>query len=175
MMEGTSQAFVPMYLPKELSTFMGLKKTSLKMKFTPEEDAKLAKLVAMHGSKDWSKIAMHMGTRNSRQCRERWNNYVNPALRTEPWTDEEDRILQEKYNEYGARWNKIAKFFKNRGDNNIRNRYMMIKRRQMKGMKPPPQIPQEMKEKETEPPEQIIPVFDDLSNVFEVTELWNLF
>lgn len=104
----------------------------MKIKFTPEEDAKLVSLVKEIGTKNWVKISQLMGTRNPRQCRERWSNYINPELRKDPWTEEEDRILEEKYAEFGPKWNKLAKFFNNRGDNNIRNRWMMISRHKAK-------------------------------------------
>ena len=112
-------------------------KSTLKIKFTEEEDMKLHSLVLQFGAKDWIKISQLMETRNPRQCRERWNNYVNPALRTDPWTPEEDMLLDQKYAEYGPKWNKISKFFVNRSDNNIRNRWMMIARHRAKSQKSP--------------------------------------
>jgi len=108
---------------------------NLKVKFSDEEDQKLKDLVTQHGTKDWILISKLMETRNPRQCRERWNNYINPALRVDPWTPEEDMILDAKFSEYGPRWNKIAKFFVNRSDNNIRNRWMMIARHRTKHTK----------------------------------------
>ena len=110
------------------------KKVPMKIKFTPEEDAKLISFVKEIGTKNWIRISQLMGTRNPRQCRERWCNYINPELRKDPWTEEEDKILEEKYAEFGPKWNKLAKFFNNRGDNNIRNRWMMISRHKAKNM-----------------------------------------
>ncbi|KAH0788933.1 Myb-like DNA-binding domain containing protein [Histomonas meleagridis] len=81
-----------------------------------------------------------MGTRNPRQCRERWNNYVNPDLRKDPWTPEEDKILEEKYAEIGPKWNKLARFLSNRSDNSIRNRWMMISRHRSITSNPKKQI-----------------------------------
>ena len=115
---------------------------NLKIKFTPEEDQKLSQLVLQHGSKDWIKISTLMETRNPRQCRERWNNYLNPSLRTDPFSTEEDLLLDQKYAEYGPRWNKIAKFFNNRSDNSLRNRWMMIARHRAKHQKSPVSPPQ---------------------------------
>ena len=103
-------------------------KTPVKSKFSPQEDSKLLSLVLEHGSKNWLQISKLMGTRNPRQCRERWNNYINPDLRKDPWTPEEDKILEEKYAEIGPKWNKLARFLRNRSDNSIRNRWMMISR-----------------------------------------------
>ena len=113
------------------------KKNNLKVKFTEEEDTKLLQLVIQNGTKDWIHISQLMETRNPRQCRERWNNYVNPALRTDPWSAEEDMLLDQKFAEFGPRWNKICKFFRNRSDNSIRNRWMMIARHRAKHQKSP--------------------------------------
>ena len=104
------------------------KQKSVKLKFTAEEDEKLKMLVLSHGTSSWAFIARLMGTRNHRQCRERWKNYINPALRNDPWTFEEDQLLVDKYAEFGSRWNRIAKFFTNRSDNSIRNRWQLMLR-----------------------------------------------
>lgn len=101
-------------------------KKSVKYKFTAEEDEKLKMLVLSHGTSSWGFIAQLMGTRNHRQCRERWKNYINPALRNDPWTLEEDQLLVDKYAEFGPKWNKIAKFFAHRSDNAIRNRWQLM-------------------------------------------------
>lgn len=111
-----------------------IKVTPVKVKFTPEEDAHLLQLVQQFGAKDWIKISSLIGTRNPRQCRERFKNYLNPELRRDQWTREEDDLLEMKYKEYGAKWNKIAKFFVNRSDNALRNRWMMIARHRAKAM-----------------------------------------
>ena len=163
-------------------------KSTLKIKFTEEEDMKLHQLVLQFGTKDWIKISQMMETRNPRQCRERWNNYVNPALRTDPWTPEEDMILDQKYAEYGPKWNKISKFFVNRSDNNIRNRWMMLARHRAKQQKspisPPPtpapvrphpfEVPQiympivrEVKMAEKQPPQTSFELFGDDKVSFE--------
>ncbi|KAH0793122.1 Myb-like DNA-binding domain containing protein [Histomonas meleagridis] len=108
------------------------KAPSLKIKFTEAEDDKLSKLVSIFGCKDWIMISKLMETRNPRQCRERWKNYLNPELRKDPWTPEEDKLLCQKHDELGAKWNKIARFFNNRSDNSLRNRWMLISRRKSK-------------------------------------------
>lgn len=100
-----------------------------KIKFTPEEDRRLSSVVAEYGTKDWMKVACMLPGRNARQCRERYNSYLDPTLRNDPWTSEEDALLEQKHNELGAKWNKIAKFFVNRGNNALRNRAMILVRR----------------------------------------------
>ena len=145
-------------------------KNVLKIKFTEEEDMKLRHLVMQFGTKDWIKISQLMETRNPRQCRERWNNYVNPALRTDPWTPEEDLILDQKYAEYGPKWNKISKFFVNRSDNNIRNRWMMLERhrakqQQQKSPVSPPPTPAPVKPHPFEVPQIFMPVVREFKMV----------
>lgn len=103
-------------------------RNALKSKFTLEEDQKLIELATKSTSRNWNMIAQQLGTRNARQCRERWNNYLNPNLRNDPWTEEEDRLLLEKSAIYGTHWNKISKSFRCRSDNSIRNRYQLLMR-----------------------------------------------
>lgn len=133
MTDGFSTFGNPAFISASTQSFGKPKKVApLKIKFTAEEDAKLLSLVQIHGAKDWIRISQLMGTRNARQCRERFKNYINPDLRKDQWSAEEDKLLEEKFAEYGAKWNKISRFFVNRSDNNIRNRWMMIERHRAK-------------------------------------------
>jgi hypothetical protein len=75
-----------------------------KHKFTPEEDERLAQLVMKYKESNWKAIAKELGSRNCRQCRERWKNYLSPNLNKEPWTALEDELLKRKYEEYGSQW-----------------------------------------------------------------------
>lgn len=99
-----------------------------KTKFTPEEDEMIRKLVDEIGEDNWQAVAERMPGRNTRQCRERWRNYLSPNVERGPWTKEEDELLQQKYQEYGARWIKIAPFFPQRTDINVKNRWLMLQR-----------------------------------------------
>jgi hypothetical protein len=101
-----------------------------KIKFTAEEDRMLVALVEQHGVKNWATVAQSMGTRNARQCRERWSNYLRPYLRTGHWTPEEDFLLETKFAEYGTKWHKISLFFVQRSALSLRNRHMAIERQQ---------------------------------------------
>lgn len=97
-----------------------------KRKFSPEEDEKLTFIVSQYGESNWKRIAEQMGTRNCRQCRERWKNYLSPKVCKEPWTHAEDQLLQEKYKELGSQWSVIAKYFPSRTDVNIKNRWVVL-------------------------------------------------
>jgi len=57
------------------------------------EDSTLTKLVTKFGSKNWCQIANKMQNRDGKQCRERWHNHLNPEIRKDQWSDEEEWIL----------------------------------------------------------------------------------
>ena len=104
----------------------------VKSKFTPEEDKILLSLVQNATDVDWSFIASQLPNRNPRQCRERWQNYLNPDLKAQIWTEEEDRLILERYNEMGPHWNAIGRTFVGRSGNAVRNRYLVLMRHQKK-------------------------------------------
>ena len=104
-------------------------KSHPRSKFTPEEDNILKQLVNVIGTNDWQSIARHMKGRNSRQCRDRWQNYLSPDVVNGPWTDEEEELLVQKYNEFGPSWKLIATFFPTRTDINIKSRWHLRERR----------------------------------------------
>ena len=43
----------------------------------------------------WAAIASNLPGRNGKQCRERWHNQLDPSIKRDSWTEEEDRILME--------------------------------------------------------------------------------
>ncbi len=77
--------------------------------WTKEEDDVLCQLVKQQGPKNWSSIATHLNGRIGKQCRERWYNHLDPAIRKDPWTPEEDRIICEQHAKLGNKWAEIAK------------------------------------------------------------------
>lgn len=101
-----------------------------KEKFTPAEDVKLRALVQFLGTSSWNKVAEYMGTRNARQCRDRYKNYLAPNLSTRPWTLEDDEKLNNLINTMGRKWSQIAKEFPGRTDINIKSRWMLLQRQE---------------------------------------------
>jgi hypothetical protein len=100
-----------------------------KIKFTPEEDDTLRDLVQRFGPSDWRNISRHHGTRNARQCRERWQNYLDPRV-SHPidWSPEDDARLEVLYGEIGPRWGTLASYFPTRSTNNVKNRFVTLQR-----------------------------------------------
>lgn len=112
----------------------------MKLKFSPREDEILTQIITDNKYQSWAIITdlfnrkcvelletTHF-TRNSRQCRDRWNNFLAPGINRGVWTPEEDSILLEKYNEYGGRWAVIARFLNGRKDNAVKNRFKLLQR-----------------------------------------------
>ena len=62
-----------------------LKPGLVKGPWTAEEDDLVRGLVAAHGTKKWSLIAQNLEGRLGKQCRERWYNHLDPAIKRTPW------------------------------------------------------------------------------------------
>ena len=103
-------------------------KSHSKSKFSLEEDILLTRLVQQFGNQNWALIASKIKGRSTRQCRERYVNYLCPSVNRSPWTEQEDNLLIEKYNQIGPHWKAIADYFPNRTDINVKNRWLKIQR-----------------------------------------------
>ena len=98
-----------------------------RQRFTKEEDMLLTRYVNEYGYK-WDLIATKLNHKTKRQVKDRWMFYLNPELKAEPYTKDEDELLEKKLIELGNKWRVIVKFFPGRTDVSLKNRWSMIKR-----------------------------------------------
>lgn len=101
------------------------------MPWTQQEDDLLVQIINDKGhTRKWKEIAEELNARSDlevyrhgRQCRERWNNHLDPSIARGPFTEEEDIKLFQIYKEVGKKWAEISKKMKNRTENAVKNRF----------------------------------------------------
>ncbi|KAH0793284.1 Myb-like DNA-binding domain containing protein [Histomonas meleagridis] len=91
--------------------------------WSQQEDELLKSAIAQVGTKKWSNVAKFIPTRTSKQCRERWSNRLDPALKHSPYEPWEDQIIIEKQKEFGNRWTIIAELLPGRSPGSVKNRW----------------------------------------------------
>lgn len=107
---------------------VGQNKRIIKRKrFTVEEDYKIQNLVKQFGE-NWDEIQKNFGpTREKRQLKERWQNYLNPNI-SPKFTEEENFLLYSLFLKIGPKWNDIAKKIGNKSASFCKNRIRAIKK-----------------------------------------------
>mmetsp|Transcript_8613 Transcript_8613/g.22237 ORF Transcript_8613/g.22237 Transcript_8613/m.22237 type:complete len:504 (-) Transcript_8613:232-1743(-) len=106
------------------------KKEASKTRWSKDEDTTLTRLVkavqAEGGDLEdrWLDIADHMPGRDELQCANRWKTMLDPTLIKGPWTKEEDELVIQLVERYGAKnWSYIAEHLKGRIGKQCRERW----------------------------------------------------
>jgi hypothetical protein len=106
--------------------------------WSTEEDEIIREFVMAQGLKKWTKIAkaiheqLGIDGRTGKQCRERWNNNLNPDIKKEIWTSEEENKVFELQEQLGNKWSEIANHLPGRTDNSIKNCFYSAIRRNLR-------------------------------------------
>lgn len=95
-------------------------------RWTSDEDKRLNVAVMLFGPKTWKKIAQFVPGRTQVQCRERWVNSLDPSLKRDQWTKEEDSKLKAAIEKYGYSWSKVASCLSPRTDNQCWRRWKRL-------------------------------------------------
>jgi len=68
--------------------------TKVHQPWTTAEDLKLQQMQEKYGNK-WATVAASLPGRTGQQCAQRWRHRVNPNIRREKWTKEEDEKVRD--------------------------------------------------------------------------------
>ena len=100
-----------------------IRKSIIKGPWSKQEDKLLMDWVKKNGEKHWTKCSEVIIGRSGKQCREHWNNSLNPNVKKGQWTSEEDFLIMYFYKKYEGSWKEIINLFQRRTENSIKNRF----------------------------------------------------
>lgn len=86
-------------------------------------DAILPQLVAEQSPPNWIAIAQKAFGFTAKQCRDRWVNHLNDAIKTTPFEKWEDDLILKQQSQLGNHWATISKFLPGRSAAAIKNRW----------------------------------------------------
>ena len=94
--------------------------------WSQDEDAKLRLAVEAYGN-SWLDVANTIEGRNNEQCRDRWNDKLDPKINREVWTEEEDGRLLDAVSEIGeGKWKAVSEVVGNGRKDNAVGRCLLL-------------------------------------------------
>ncbi|TBU44763.1 hypothetical protein BD309DRAFT_1079798 [Dichomitus squalens] len=106
--------------------------------WAPDEDEQLRRAVAAFGHA-WIDVAAFVEGRNNEQCRERYQEYLNPTVTKGKWTEDQDSALLKVVEQVGeGKWKEVSRVLNiGRTDNMCRMRYTLLVKRKKAGTASP--------------------------------------
>lgn len=98
-----------------------MQRSYTRVQWTNEENEKIVNHVKKFGPRNWKIIAAEIKTKNAQQCRDHYNDVLDPQINNGIWSKEEERILLLKYEQLGPQWAKIKQFLPGRTAGMIKN------------------------------------------------------
>lgn len=95
-------------------------------RWSPEEDKKLTDIIGRHGACNWSHIGELHGTRDGKQCRERWMYHIGPNINKSPLSSEEIALVMKMQARYGNKWSNISAMMPGRTASSIKNHWNAV-------------------------------------------------
>lgn len=112
----------PWKLPQEAGSRNQFKGKGQRLRWTVDEDKKLAKLAKVF-KKDWSKIAEHFANKPPHSLEKRWTKKYDPEVIVGNWTQEEDDLILKLFEVEGSNWGRIARHLPGRVQSSVKNRF----------------------------------------------------
>lgn len=103
-----------------------IKPNTSQNRWTKEEDEQLMQIVNRIGPKQWRQVASLMKTKTAKQCRDHYTNCLDPEIKSSYWSNEEEKILLSKYEQFGPRWSLIKNYLPGRTTLMIKNYVKML-------------------------------------------------
>eukprot|EP00826_Nyctotherus_ovalis_P065869 TRINITY_DN9699_c0_g1_i6.p1 TRINITY_DN9699_c0_g1~~TRINITY_DN9699_c0_g1_i6.p1 ORF type:complete len:382 (-),score=75.82 TRINITY_DN9699_c0_g1_i6:232-1377(-) len=116
-------------------------KNAPRQMWVAKEDQLLLETLKIPAKMTWNQIAETMTrrdpetTKTGKQCRERFRNYLDPAILEKPWTKNEKTLFILLHRHYQNHWGEIAKYYMGRSDISIKNLFYAYMRRVLKKVK----------------------------------------
>ncbi|GME96092.1 unnamed protein product [Ambrosiozyma monospora] len=89
------------------------------------EDEVLKAAIAKYGLNQWSRVSSLLSKKTAKQCKSRWNEWLNPTIKKLEWTKEEDEQLLKLIKLRPNQWNSISLVL-NRTANQCIDRYQHL-------------------------------------------------
>ncbi|KKY29649.1 putative trichome differentiation protein gl1 [Diaporthe ampelina] len=104
--------------------------------WTTAENERLRALVGRYAHKaqvHWVEIAREHGTRDAKQCRERWDNHLKPGLNRDKISDTEGHKLLQWVSQHGKHWAPLGRLV-NRPENMVKNFFYQENKKAERGI-----------------------------------------